>query len=157
MCQKEKLLVLSNFFFCHYVFKKLSAAEASESVYMRERVKPLIYVPPWQYLFPQTCLFQFLIKCQSRFHNKIISTFTLERTHIDFYRSIINYSELKKRWVFKISETLVWHSNHHSNPMLWVLKRLNSVVALLEKKLDLTLSLIRQFCSRRLWTYFVKT
>ena len=36
---KEKLLVLSNFFFCHYVFKKPSAAEASESVYMRERVK----------------------------------------------------------------------------------------------------------------------
>ena len=29
----------SNFFFCHYVFKKPSAAEASESVYMRERVK----------------------------------------------------------------------------------------------------------------------
>ena len=36
--QKEKLLVVSNFFFYHYVFKKLSAAEASESVYMRERV-----------------------------------------------------------------------------------------------------------------------
>ena len=33
--QKEKLLVLSNFFFCHYVFKKPSAAEALESVYMR--------------------------------------------------------------------------------------------------------------------------
>ena len=31
--------VLCNFFFCHYVFKKPSAAEASESVYMRERVK----------------------------------------------------------------------------------------------------------------------
>ena len=40
--QKEKLLVLSNFFFCHYVFKKSSAAEASESVYMRERVKMLL-------------------------------------------------------------------------------------------------------------------
>ena len=39
MWQKEKLLVLSNIFFCHYVFKKPSAAEASESVYMRERVK----------------------------------------------------------------------------------------------------------------------
>ena len=26
--------------FCHYVFKKPSAAEASESVYMRERVNP---------------------------------------------------------------------------------------------------------------------
>ena len=39
MFQKEKLLVLSNFFFCHYVFKKPSAAEASESVYMRERDK----------------------------------------------------------------------------------------------------------------------
>ena len=37
--QKEKLLVLSNFFFCHYVFKKPSAAEASESVFMKERVK----------------------------------------------------------------------------------------------------------------------
>ena len=37
--QKEILLVLRNFFFCHYVFKKPSAAEASESVYMRERVK----------------------------------------------------------------------------------------------------------------------
>ena len=35
LCQKEKLLVLSNFSFCHYVFKKPSAAEASESVYMR--------------------------------------------------------------------------------------------------------------------------
>ena len=37
--QKEKLHVLCNFFFCHYVFKKLSAAESSESVYMWERVK----------------------------------------------------------------------------------------------------------------------
>ena len=36
--QKEKLLVLSNFFFCHNVFKKSSAAEVSESVYMWERV-----------------------------------------------------------------------------------------------------------------------
>ena len=40
--QKEKLLDLSNFFFFRHVFKKLSAAEASESIYMRERVK--IYV-----------------------------------------------------------------------------------------------------------------
>ena len=36
--QKEKLYVLCNFFFCYYVFIKPSAAEASESVYMRERV-----------------------------------------------------------------------------------------------------------------------
>ena len=28
---------MSNFFLCHYVFKKTSAAKASESVYMRER------------------------------------------------------------------------------------------------------------------------
>ena len=39
----EKLLVLSNFFIYHYVFKKPSAAEASESIYMRERVKELAY------------------------------------------------------------------------------------------------------------------
>ena len=32
---------LSNFFLCHYVFKKPSAAEASESVYIRERVQDL--------------------------------------------------------------------------------------------------------------------
>ena len=37
--KKEKLHVLCNFFFCHYVFKNPSAADASESVYMRERVK----------------------------------------------------------------------------------------------------------------------
>ena len=36
--QKEKVFVLSNFFIGHYVFKKLSAAEASESVSLRERV-----------------------------------------------------------------------------------------------------------------------
>ena len=41
--KKEKLHVLCNFFFCHYVFKKPSAAEASESVYMRERVKSVSY------------------------------------------------------------------------------------------------------------------
>ena len=39
---KGELLVLSNFFFCHYVFKKPSAAEASESVYMTERVNQII-------------------------------------------------------------------------------------------------------------------
>ena len=38
--QKEKLLVLSNFFFRHNVFKNPFAAESSESVYMRERVNP---------------------------------------------------------------------------------------------------------------------
>ena len=40
---KEKLLVLSNLSSCHYVFKKPSAAETSESVYMRERVKTDIF------------------------------------------------------------------------------------------------------------------
>ena len=45
--QKEKLLVLSNFFFCHYFFKKPSAAEASESVYMRERVKEIVASNGW--------------------------------------------------------------------------------------------------------------
>ena len=34
---------MCNFFFYHYVFKKPSAAEASESVYMRERVKLRFY------------------------------------------------------------------------------------------------------------------
>ena len=38
-CGKNNLLVLGNFFFCYQVFKKTSAAEASESVCMRERVK----------------------------------------------------------------------------------------------------------------------
>ena len=33
---------MSNFFLCHYVFQKSSAAEASESVYMRERVNKTI-------------------------------------------------------------------------------------------------------------------
>ena len=34
----EKLLVFSNFSFCHNVFQKSSAAEASESIYMWDRV-----------------------------------------------------------------------------------------------------------------------
>ena len=47
--QKEKGLVLSNFFLCRYVFKKLSAAEATESVYMRERVNPFPHADTlWQ-------------------------------------------------------------------------------------------------------------
>ena len=36
MWQKEKLLILSNFFFSHYVFKK-----ASEIVYLRKKVNAL--------------------------------------------------------------------------------------------------------------------
>ena len=32
---------LCNFFFCHYVFKTPSAAEAQESVYMRERINKI--------------------------------------------------------------------------------------------------------------------
>ena len=39
LCQKEKLHVLCNFFFCHYVFKKLSAAEASESVRVKAHLQ----------------------------------------------------------------------------------------------------------------------
>ena len=35
---KVENIVAKGVFFCHYVFKKPSAAEASESVYMRERV-----------------------------------------------------------------------------------------------------------------------
>ena len=42
--QKEKLIVLSNFFFWHKFFKKPSAAEASESIYMRETVKTIIKI-----------------------------------------------------------------------------------------------------------------
>ena len=39
-CDKRRnCSFLAIFFFYHYVFKKPSAAEASESVYMRERVK----------------------------------------------------------------------------------------------------------------------
>ena len=36
---KGEFAVFVQFFFCHYVFRKTSAAEASEIVYMRERVQ----------------------------------------------------------------------------------------------------------------------
>ena len=39
---KGEIARFEQFFFCHYVFKKSSATEASESVYMRERVKSFI-------------------------------------------------------------------------------------------------------------------
>ena len=45
MWQKEKLLALSKFFYCHYVFKKPSAAEALKRVYIKARVNKLyVYV-----------------------------------------------------------------------------------------------------------------
>ena len=37
---KGEIACFGNFSFGHYVFKKLSAAEASESIYMRERFTP---------------------------------------------------------------------------------------------------------------------
>ena len=66
--QKEKLLILSNFFFCCHVFKKLSAAEASESVYMRWRDKfPLAdtflthQLPTWKTLWQKEKLYTRLL------------------------------------------------------------------------------------------------
>ena len=44
MRERVKKLILGNFFFCRHVFKKLSAEEASESVYIRERVKMILKV-----------------------------------------------------------------------------------------------------------------
>ena len=38
--QREELLSLSNFYFCHNCFQKPSVSEASESTYMSERVEP---------------------------------------------------------------------------------------------------------------------
>ena len=36
------LLSHNPFFFCHYVFQKLSAAEASKGIYMRERANDIL-------------------------------------------------------------------------------------------------------------------
>ena len=43
---KGEIACFKQFFFCHYVFKKPSAAEASESVYMRGKglILSLIYI-----------------------------------------------------------------------------------------------------------------
>ena len=65
MCQKEKLLVLSNFFFSHYVFKMLPAAEASESIYLRERVNPFLHIC-------KTNLQQMTLKASRHKHDKSI-------------------------------------------------------------------------------------
>ena len=74
MWQKKKLLVLSNFFFCHYVFKKLSAAEASESVNMRERaVTTKSAADDFEYI---------LAKIGKTFESKIIYEPSLEKTNI---------------------------------------------------------------------------
>ena len=45
--QNQKWLVFSTFGFCHHDFKKLSTAEASEIVYVKERVK-LTILPSFQ-------------------------------------------------------------------------------------------------------------
>ena len=40
---KGEIARFEQFLFCHYVFKKTSAAEASESVYMRERFNKRLF------------------------------------------------------------------------------------------------------------------
>ena len=45
------MLVLRNFFFCCNVFTKQSAAEASESVYMRERVHIIFNLEHSEFVF----------------------------------------------------------------------------------------------------------
>ena len=55
---------MCNFFFCHYVFKKPSAAEASESVYMRERVNPFSYTTRLQQLTLKS-MKNFINDCQT--------------------------------------------------------------------------------------------
>ena len=66
MWQKKKLLVLSNFFFCRYVLKKLSAAEASKSFYMRERfnmnMKWVLYYEVCSYILSLSLLWKHCVK-----------------------------------------------------------------------------------------------
>ena len=53
--QKKKLLILINFFFCHIVFKKLSAADTSQRIFMRERVSNYTFISGDFPLFQPTC------------------------------------------------------------------------------------------------------
>ena len=85
-------IVLSNFFFWHHVFKKLSAAEASKSVYMRERVKAI-----------------------SVFEAVSTSTFT------------IGFNQMTKL-IFTPTISLLLLKQ---NPMLWVLKRIASLIQII--------------------------
>ena len=80
---------MCNFFFCHYVFKKLSAAEASESVYMRERVnREFTYI--WLYI-SRSYAADFIYRGKG--YNIIVKNFAIyvykgferrnEQTHVD--------------------------------------------------------------------------
>ena len=76
------MLVLSNFFFCHNVFKKLSAAEASESIFMRQRVNSTRLMDLRQGLSMRLCTIQECINKQMPFHYLIdqkISHNTMDR------------------------------------------------------------------------------
>ena len=64
---------LSNFFFCHYVFKKVSAAEASESIYMRERVKgsrTIFQTAYWTDIFG-SCIHNYEVQSNIFWHTRL--------------------------------------------------------------------------------------
>ena len=52
---------MCNLFFCYNVFKKLSAAEASESVYMRERFNAIILFPFNPSIIPQISTYESIL------------------------------------------------------------------------------------------------
>ena len=100
--QKGKLHILCNFFFCHYVFKKPSAAEASESVYMRERVNTSFDIRQRCILnnthLLENVIFFFISYLMSFFHPK--TTFS-KHLQLTIYEQIV-----KKRILLKTSNIL---------------------------------------------------
>ena len=105
---------MSNFFFCPHVFKKRSATEASESVYMRERVKMSVYVNGYISTLKAFLICEFwLTSCRihtthNMYLHSIIETFyyNIVRTvklspfpHIDaFWPSVDDFWKHRDKW-----------------------------------------------------------
>ena len=102
------MLVLNNFFFCHHVFKKLSAPEASESVYMRERVKKRYCTRRNRSLFAAdtsncVCMWARVKSCHAGY--KEIKRFELVACWTIFQ---VHYLPWKRNMLFSSSVVVAW-------------------------------------------------
>ena len=148
MWQKEKLHVLCNFFFCHYAFKKPSAAEASKSVYMRERVKcemgervdafelslcSIKYVFQWLGKYNSNLFYRIIIKfqicCYQNFNFKAFTRlFMIFQPFSTYNKSAADNlkNTLAKIWKIYINQSVILFilqclsgSIHYADPYCW--------------------------------------
>ena len=146
MCQNEKLLVLSNFFFCHYVFEKPSSAEALESVYMRERVKSNLLSPALntKILPRQLATFKHKTFRKNQLPSRGSNSPTLGKFTLKRLKNICFKNRNCSIWNFSIFVAIFFKLSATNSSVCFLLTG------------HLFLSQIHKIYSRRIWKHLIK-